>query len=421
MRSQENRELPMSVLRISIADMAVLRVRASESAKPPPNLLYQGFPADAMGLMATLPYGTSAVSIGEQSGAYPIILKCPSPAADEFVIVYARQPNGRYEAVEALYQGQSFGIAQFCEIARKYVEHKEGRWTRIPDRYTHLAPTREQWEVILRDGGYVALASSRMCVDISPEVVNSRKDPFSSGIIARVPLQAGTRSPQHAPLPVFARVEVTRELNPNLERDWISFIEYQRIRSILSRPPATIVPQFREWLIALTAECGFASWIFRPGMFFNDHVEWWGQRNRRRTLHEGIDFVEGARPDTGIEGIPDGAPVRAMADGEVIAILNDFLNKTVVVRHPEVRNENGDFFCAFFSHIHPSVNTEPIRKGQILGHVGKSKNAGAPAHLHLTGAWMPESIPANEISMDQIHPGFAPLVLINFNSLISGQ
>jgi murein DD-endopeptidase MepM/ murein hydrolase activator NlpD len=411
----------MSILRISISDMAALRVRAAEPGNSPPILLYQGFTPEAMGFMATLPYGTSAVSIGEQSGAYPI-LKSPPPAPDGFVIVYARKPNHRYEAVEALYRGQSFGIAQFCEIARRHVESMEGRWSWVPGRYAYLAPTREQWGVILRDGGYIALAPPRISADLSAEVIESRKEPLSSGIIARFSLHTGTRSSNSAPLPFFARVEIAGEPNPNPESDWLPFVEYQRIRSIRSRPPDTIVPQFREWLSTLTEECGFASWVIRPGMFFNDHIEWWGQNSRRRTLHEGIDFAEGSRHDTSVDGIPEGSPVRAMADGEVIAVLNDFLNKTVVVRHPDVRSENGAFFHTLYSHIRPCITqAQKVRQGQILGNVGKSKNAGAPAHLHLTGAWIPESISAHEISMDQINPAFAPVVLINFNSLISSQ
>ena len=189
-----------------------------------------------------------------------------------------------------------------------------------------------------------------------------------------------------------------------------------------SRPPSRIVPQFREWLKRLGSESGVDSWIFRRGMFFNDRIEWWGAECRRRTLHEGIDFAEVLLPDGTAHHVPEGMPVHALAQGEIVAFLDDFLNKTIVVRHPTVRNENGDIFYTLFSHINPTSQTPgPVIKGQILGNVGKSKKVGAPAHLHLTGAWIPESIAADQISVDLIHPAFMPIVLINFNSLISGQ
>lgn len=155
-------------------------------------------------------------------------------------------------------------------------------------------------------------------------------------------------------------------------------------------------------------------------MFFDDHIEWWGDRNRRRTLHEGIDFAEGRLPGGSLESLAEGVPVRALTDGEVVAFLDDFLNKTVVVRHPGIRNENGDIFHTLLSHIHPEIESAgPVAQGQIVGRVAKSRQVGAPAHLHLTGAWIPESIPAEEISMDQINPAFAPIILVNFNSLIN--
>lgn len=417
MRSHEESELPLSVLRISVADMVALRIRAPEPSNPPPELLYQSFPAAAMSLMATLPCGTAAVSIGEQDGAYPI-LRNPRAGSDGFVIVYARKPNNRYEAVEALYRNQSFGIAQFYEIACRHVKNEEGELARIPDRYAYLAPTREQWEMILRDGGYIALSTARIRAELTPGLFENRQNATFSGILARVPLQTGTRSLTGAPIPVFARAELTAEPNPG--GPWVPFVEYQRMRALQSRPPEPILTPFRQWLKTFTNACGFTSWTLRRGMFFGDHSEWWGQKNRRRTLHEGIDFVEGLRSDTGAAGSPEGAPVCGMADGELVAVFDDFLNKTVVVRHPAIRNESGAYLYTLYSHIRPAVRKlGPVRQGQILGHVEKATSAGAPAHLHLTGAWIPESIAAGEISMDQIHPGFAPVVLINFNSLVN--
>jgi hypothetical protein len=169
----------------------------------------------------------------------------------------------------------------------------------------------------------------------------------------------------------------------------------------------------------LTLESGFESWNFHRGMFFGDHAEWWGDGNRRRTLHEGIDFAEGYQPDLTRRSIPEGTPVRALADGEIVAILDDYLNKTVVVSHQKIRNGEGDSFFTFYSHIHPAGNTlRPVAQGQELGHVATSRNVGAPAHLHLTGAWIPESIHASAITMDMINAAFMPIVLINFNSLL---
>ena len=419
MRFQSNSgpDAQRSVVRISIADMMALHIRAKKSENRLPNFLYQRFPESAMSLFASIPRGTPAVSIPQQNGRYPI-LPASSAAPDEFVIVYTLKPNGRYEALEVLSHGQAFGIVQFSEIASRWVEDQMGGIRILSGRHAYFAPTRKEWGVILRDGGFTIVDPSTMVFEL--ELLRKRADQSSSGIIARIPLYAGNRSHTAAPIPLFERVELTFDPDPGPESRWIDFVECQRVRAMRSRPPGIIVPQFREWLKRLTQESGFQSWAFRRGMFFGDRIEWWQDKNRRRTLHEGIDFAEGLLPDGTVQLIPEGTPVRALADGEITCLLDDFLNKTVVVRHSAIRTEEGDVFCTFYSHIRPEPGTAgAVRKGQSLGIVAKSKNVPAPAHLHLTGAWAPDSIQLHDITIDQISAAFMPIVLINFNSLIS--
>jgi hypothetical protein len=109
--------------------------------------------------------------------------------------------------------------------------------------------------------------------------------------------------------------------------------------------------------------------------------------------------------------------------------LNDFLGKTAVVRHSAIVDENGAIFHTLYSHIQPATGRlGPIAKGELLGKVGKSSAIGAlgaagaesaAAHLHLGGAWIPQSIPPNEIGMNHINPAFMPVVLTNFNKVLS--
>jgi hypothetical protein len=407
-----------ATIRISIADMTALHVRTKESGILPPKLLYQSLPADAMALMATIPRGTSAVSIPQQNDRYPISGTFP-PAEDGIVVVYARKPHRRYEAVEILCQGKSHAVDEFCDRAGRWLDTTQGGLKTISGKYAYFAPTRDQWGLVLRDGGYAVIDPSVMRFDITLELIRSRKEPLSSGLITRIPVQTGCKSPETSFLIVFSQVELTFDPHPNPESQWISYVECLRSRAIASRPPEAVIPEFREWMQRLTLESGFESWNFHRGMFFGDHTEWWGDQNRRRTLHEGIDFAEGFQADLTMRSIPEGTPVRALADGEIVAIIDDFLNKTVVVRHPKIKNRAGDLLFTFYSHIHPAGRTlGPVDQGHSLGYVEKSGNVGAPAHLHLTGAWIPESIHPNEITMDLIHPAFMPIVLINFNSLL---
>jgi hypothetical protein len=422
MRSRDDRCIPdgeRATLRISISDLVQLRVRTGEAGNTLPQFLYQRLPLELMSAIATIPCGTPAVSIPQQNGRYPISRTIP-PLEGSLVITYQLKPSRRYEAVTILCEGESFDMGDFFSWRR--VKKNTGGLRIVPGKHVYFAPDREQWGVVIRDGGFIALDPSKHALEITPEVLQGRQNSSSSGVIARIPVHAAGGGPDISCVPVFSQVELTSDPHPGSSSAWISFIDLQRRRSILSRPPDILAPRFREWIQALANDCGFESWMFRRGMFFGDHVEWWGDKNRRRTLHEGIDFVEGLCADGMTGSIPEGIPVHAIAEGELIATLDDFLNKTVVTRHPAIRNEEGYALHTLYSHIHPvGPPAGPVAKGQLLGNVAKSKKAGAPAHLHLTGAWIPESIRPDEITMDMINSAFVPIVLINFNSLLAGS
>ena len=415
----------LSTLRVSIADMISLNVRTPSSKNPElPEFLFQEVPDRAMTVMSTIPSGTPAVSLPGADGSncgYPI-LKIMPPSSDGFVVVYERKPNGRYEAVTVRYQAKMHEIAEFIRFARQHVEQKAGRLKAIPGRYAHFAPGLEEWGFILRDGGYVAWDPSNLPSTVSREMLESLQMRQSSGIIARIPVYSGEKQVHGEVLPVFAQVEVMLNPECGLQGDWVDFAEYAQIRADRSRLPESMIADFHEWLRLLTDECGFQYWIFRLGMLFGDRVEWWRGRCRRRTEHEGVDFAEGWRTGSGNGRIPEGAPVRSMAAGQVVAILDDFIGKTVVVRHPAVQRPDGGVFHTLLSHIQPRIRLlDNVAQGQIVGTVGTSTNTGAPAHLHLTGAWIPKSLPSGGIRMDHIHPAFTPVVLANFRDSLNGN
>jgi murein DD-endopeptidase MepM/ murein hydrolase activator NlpD len=415
-------EMNIGTLRISIADMIFLNVRAmGTKSRELPEFLYQELSMNAMTLMATIPCGQCAVSIPgwtDLRGGYPI-LKSPPLATDGFVIVYVLKPNGRFEAEKVLYQSESYGIEIFAGIARRWVEQHVGILHIRADRYAYFVPAIEEWNVLLRDSGYAAWDPSKMPSQYVPGAHFIGQSQQDSGIIGRIPIYGGDRQSSDESLLVFAQVEVAPNPDPHAGSRWLSFAEYQQMRELQSFPPDSIVADFQDWIGSLREKSGLASWIFHPGMLFGDPIEWWGDGCRRRTQHEGIDFAEGLVPGCGVCPIPERTPVGSIIDGEAVALLDDFLGKTIVVRHSAIQNSNGDVFYTLFSHIQPITQRLGfVAKGQILGSVGKSTKARAPAHLHLAGAWIPVNISPDAIRMEHIHPGFAPIVLINFNSLI---
>ena len=415
-------ESALCILRISITDMIALRVRARGAANSDlPEFLYQALPASAMSLMATIPRGLHGISIPHQNewgDGYPI-LNTPPPATDGFVIVYARQKNARYEAVNILFKGETFDIAGFHEIACRWMEKNVGSLETVRERYGYFSPGIDLWGAILRDNGYTALDPTMLASDITGKIRNRREGVTDSGVFARIPIRRGNRQSIGTVLPVFTKIELTLDPNPGPRTHWIGIPQYHEMRAGEACPPSSIITDFREWLARLTNESGYKKWVFRLGMLFGDHIEWWGDCNRRRTVHEGIDFVEGLTANEGIQPIPVGTPVHVMADGEIVACLDDFLGKTLVVRHPGSARENSDIFHTLYSHIRPVIEgLGPVAKGRLIGQVGKSTNALTPAHLHLAGAWIPRSIRPDAIGLEHINPGFAPVKLASFNDLL---
>lgn len=390
--------------------MVALKVRAGgRPGAELPARLYQTLPAEGLALLATLPAGAAAVSIPAGRG-YPI-LGSPDAVSGGSVIVYVRKPNRRYEAESVLFEGGTFDFGGFIDFARRRLEETEGPPVPVSGRYVRFRPSRGEWDGILRDGGYAAPGGT----GAEARRAAAGADPGgASGLELRVPVWRGNRPGARETLPVFSRVEV----KDGTGSGWIGFDAWRRARAARARLPEAMIPLFARWVERLAAEAGVSSWYFRRGTLFGECSEWWGERSRRRTAHEGIDFAEGD-PGSGLRPIPEGLPVHLPAEGETIAFLDDFLGTTVVVRHPDSVRENGEVFHTLLSHLQVG-EARPGRVGgeEAIGLVGRSKGAGAPAHLHLAGAWIPGTLDPATITIDDIHPGFAPIVLVDLNPLV---
>jgi murein DD-endopeptidase MepM/ murein hydrolase activator NlpD len=401
--------------------MAALNVRIRGRHRPePPEFFYQNLPPEAIALLATIPSREEfAVSIpaGESSwrGGWPFAVAATEFAAG-FVVVYKLQPDCRYAAVAVHENGRDYTLAEFIEIAIRRTRDRFGNIERIPGRYVYAAPDKEECGSILRDEGYAAINPEKLS-KLHPAAVLPSGGTELIQICA--PLFSGDKLPMREPLPVFSRVEILTGNTSGLENLRLDFEEYLKARAELAIVPDVIAAGFSEWLVCLTGESGFNRWRFRPVMAFGERTEWWGQRGRRRTVHEGLDFVEGFSRDE-VRLIPEGVPARAIASGEVVAVLDDFMGKTIVVRHPSPTLSGGEVFHTILSHIQTEGSPPSfIKKGGMLGRVGRRAGVRIRPHLHITGAWFPSDFPFVEAGIDTImHPGFTQIILADLNGLI---
>ena len=403
--------------------MAALKVRIRGGNRPiPPKIFYQTLPPEGIVLLATIPKTGKDITLsipGDDSWrGGRLFMATPPESTSGPVIIYLLQPDCRYIAVAVRDGGNEYTLEKFIKIAELRAQDIFGNIEKIPGRYVYATPDKEEWGSIMRDDGYVALNPEKLSKlhhdTVSPPCEAGR---FGHVIKVRAPLYSGGKLSARNPLPVFSRVEVFQ--SNDAESRWLDFEEYKRERNALAVIPDAIASGFEEWLSRLTRESGFDKWRFRPGMSFGERMEWWGPRGRRRTVHEGLDFVEGFQGGE-VNLVTEGVPVRAVVSGEVVATLDDFMGKTVVLRHPSMTLQDGSIFHTLVSHIQTEGTMPPfVNKGEMLGRIGKRAGIHIRSHLHLTGAWFPAGFPFAEAGINTImHPGFTPAILANLNNLV---
>lgn len=148
--------------------------------------------------------------------------------------------------------------------------------------------------------------------------------------------------------------------------------------------------RFTEFLIRendLTKD-GIDRWIFHPGMLFQSPDKWWGDRGKRNRLHEGLDLCLCRIPGGRIRCLDGKTRIPVLDDGLVVAIVNDFLGKSVMVEH---QYDDGDSlgFCSIYGHTDPPGDLQIgkfLNKGDILATIADSSESksGIQPHLHIS-------------------------------------
>lgn len=143
----------------------------------------------------------------------------------------------------------------------------------------------------------------------------------------------------------------------------------------------------------------YAGWLFLPGMRFADKEAWWNG-TLRPSPHEGIDLLFFADRAGQRRQLPPLAPVPPVWDGEVVAVFDDFLASTVVVRHP-VMDKRGWRLISLYGHVRPRVGCgDQVSTNKALATVAaKTLQGGSPPpdHLHLSLAWLAPGWQAAEL------------------------
>ena len=120
------------------------------------------------------------------------------------------------------------------------------------------------------------------------------------------------------------------------------------------KTPSFDKSHFTEFLIRenVLNQGGFAYWIFQPGMLFNSSDKWWGDPGLRNKPHEGLDLCLYGNHGQPIRRIGENTRVPVMFDGVIIAMIDDFLGRSVIVEHAPSDSRRLKFYT-IYGHTNP--------------------------------------------------------------------
>lgn len=152
----------------------------------------------------------------------------------------------------------------------------------------------------------------------------------------------------------YLTVKNKRKVNPNAE-DMKRILREKKIKQA-AKSTFTNAPVESEFIRPVE---GRISSIFGLRRFFN---------KQPRRPHSGLDIAA-----------PEGTPVKAVADGQVIETGNFFFSGNMIYL------DHGQGVISLYAHLH-KINVKPgqrISQGDIIGEVGETGRVTGP-HLHLS-------------------------------------
>jgi len=130
---------------------------------------------------------------------------------------------------------------------------------------------------------------------------------------------------------------------------------------------------------------GVEKYYLYPGMEFQSEVKWWPDSGVRPTLHEGIDFCYYLRSSGGEFVFTPEIRVPVMAEGEIVAICDDYLGQTVFLDH---LHDSSLRFLSIYAHMIPHSGLQAgqrVQAGEVIGEIADTtgRKNRMPVQLHL--------------------------------------
>jgi hypothetical protein len=155
------------------------------------------------------------------------------------------------------------------------------------------------------------------------------------------------------------------------------------------------------------AQRGFKEWLFHPGMLFGSDRKWWGNGGTRTAPHEGIDLFLYRDNSSATQQLRAGAKIPAVFDGTIVQVCDDFLGKSVFVRHDGIEHQ-GNRLLTIYGHVSPGHGmhrSAAVTGGETIASIADApavRDTGVPPHLHLSAAWISDSVSPAGLDWDNL-------------------
>ena len=185
--------------------------------------------------------------------------------------------------------------------------------------------------------------------------------------------------------------------------------------------------RFTEYFIKANglSESDFDEWMLSSEMLFEATDKWWGTQKKRKNSHEGIDLGFYRSRNNGVVAFNDTTNIPIMYTGVIVGVFNDFLGKSVFLKHEISDDENGKL-CTIFGHIKPDrelYSGMMLKEGETIARVASVGTSNVNPHLHITIGWAKKAITEDLLNWNVIGNSEAlklidPIEIIGRNSLV---
>jgi len=149
---------------------------------------------------------------------------------------------------------------------------------------------------------------------------------------------------------------------------------------------------------------------------------------KRKKLHEGLDLGFYRNQKKEIIGFDDSTRIPTIYDGVIVGIFNDFLGKSIFIKH-EISSADNRTLFTIFGHLNPDSEIYPgmrLQEGEIIASVASSGTSNVSSHLHISIGWAKKEITDEfldwkEISSSETLKLIDPLEIIGRYSLVSSS